>query len=323
MFLVMLTHSIAIRNYPTIETFDWGLDDLFTLSLDSVSFVCVNCFILISGYFGIRWKYKSISNLLFQILFWLIVGYVMALLLNLDTANNFLGKLIHYGQGRWFISAYLMVYLLSPLTNSFAEHNSTRNLGYYLVVFYLASTIYGYCLGAKEFNTGLSAISLLGIYITGLWLRRTDNPLTKFSAKTNLLIYLGISMIMVILNSSLLSLGIGKSLFGYLNPAILIASVYLFLFFKGLNIGSIKWINFLSASAFAIFLFHCNPFTAELVSDTWRYLYVNFEYSFPLILLSFVAIYLFCVAIDRIRITIFDTAWVLLFQRKPSIETVR
>ena len=35
-------------------------------SLKSLSFICVNCFIIISGYFGIRWKRKSLCNYLFQ-----------------------------------------------------------------------------------------------------------------------------------------------------------------------------------------------------------------------------------------------------------------
>lgn len=39
-------------------------------SLKSLSFICVNCFIIISGYFGIRWKRKSLCNYLFQIAFW-------------------------------------------------------------------------------------------------------------------------------------------------------------------------------------------------------------------------------------------------------------
>ena len=39
-------------------------------SLKSLSFICVNCFIIISGYFGIKWKCKGFCNYLFQISFW-------------------------------------------------------------------------------------------------------------------------------------------------------------------------------------------------------------------------------------------------------------
>lgn len=71
MFLVLMIHYIPSRTLPTHDTLAHDtLGTLFDLELRSISFVCVNCFILISGYFGIRWKLKSFSNLLFQILFW-------------------------------------------------------------------------------------------------------------------------------------------------------------------------------------------------------------------------------------------------------------
>ena len=70
MFLVLMIHYIPSRTLPTHDTLAHDtLGTLFDLQLRSISFVCVNCFILISGYFGIRWKLKSFSNLLFQILF--------------------------------------------------------------------------------------------------------------------------------------------------------------------------------------------------------------------------------------------------------------
>ena len=74
MFLVLMIHYIPSRTLPTHDTLAHDtLGTLFDLELRSISFVCVNCFILISGYFGIRWKLKSFSNLLFQILFWAII----------------------------------------------------------------------------------------------------------------------------------------------------------------------------------------------------------------------------------------------------------
>lgn len=67
MFLVLMIHYIPSRTLPTHDTLAHDtLGTLFDLELRSISFVCVNCFILISGYFGIRWKLKSFSNLLFK-----------------------------------------------------------------------------------------------------------------------------------------------------------------------------------------------------------------------------------------------------------------
>ena len=42
-----------------------GLRMLF----ESLAIVCVNVFVLISGWFGIRPKWKSVTNFLFQVFF--------------------------------------------------------------------------------------------------------------------------------------------------------------------------------------------------------------------------------------------------------------
>ena len=60
MLLVLLAHYVPTRGGVTKDAL---LNDTFatlcTLELHSLSIVCVNCFVLISGYFGIRLNIKS------------------------------------------------------------------------------------------------------------------------------------------------------------------------------------------------------------------------------------------------------------------------
>ncbi|MBQ3582300.1 MAG: acyltransferase family protein [Alistipes sp.] len=310
MLLVLLNHYTPIRIADTnrdVLLSDCLLQDIINFELMSLSFVCVNCFILISGYFGVKLKLRSFLNLLFQMVFWSAVCVVFAVSIfdvhELPLLKAF-AKNIVCG---WFPQAYLILFAVSPILNTFIKSCSERDLGRYILLFYLVSTIGGYLMGWDNFKDGMSALSLMGLYLIGAYLRISTLKLFAFKARTDLLIYLGLGFCMVALNMLMIKVGISSSPYGYLNPIVIIMSVYLFLFFKKINIGHNKVINFLSASAFSIYLFHYNPLCFGKICEVWTWINLNFGVisSLCVAFLSFIAIYLFCVAIDRIRIFLF------------------
>lgn len=91
MMLVLLCHYVHTRHNGMFspEFVPQGCNPLDTdllntatnLELRSLSIVCTHCFILISGYFGIKFKIKSLANLVFQMLFWCIACIIIAVLL--------------------------------------------------------------------------------------------------------------------------------------------------------------------------------------------------------------------------------------------------
>lgn len=73
MLLVLLIHYTPVRIVDMtggISLTDSIWQDLANLELKSLSIVCVNCFVLISGYFGIKLKLRSFLNLIFQMVYW-------------------------------------------------------------------------------------------------------------------------------------------------------------------------------------------------------------------------------------------------------------
>lgn len=310
MLLVLLIHYTPVRIDDMtggILMSDSLLQDIINLELKSLSFVCVKCFILISGYFGIKLKLRSFLNLLFQMIFWSAVCVTFAVAV-FDAPNvSIVRDFLRYIVCGWFPQAYLILFAVSPILNAFIKSCSERDLGRYILLFYLISTIGGYLMGWDNFNEGMSALSLMGLYLIGAYLRISTLKLFAFRARTDLLIYLGLGFCMVALNMLMIKVGISSSPYGYLNPIVIIMSVYLFLFFKKINIGHNKVINFLSASAFSIYLFHYNPLCFGKICEIRTWINLNFGVlsSLCVAFLSFIAIYLFCVAIDRIRIFLF------------------
>lgn len=308
MILVMLIHYLPKRMPVTIEMItDFPFKAFMNFELKSISFICVHCFILISGYFGIRWKWKSFFSLIFQIIFWYLIGALIADYLIVPYLNGggysfgeIMTGLIKEYQGRWFVSAYLCLYILSPLVNSFITNSTDTQIRNFILVFYLFSSVYGWFLLSREFNTGLSAISLLGLYVIGGWLRKSTIVCVTWSRWYDFGGFVLCTLILSIGSMALIKLGIGSSIHGYLNPIVVIESMFLFQFFRKTNFGSINWINFLASSAFAAFLLHCNPYIGKYYDMAFIWLH-KYDYALLYVIIYLIIVFLIAVVVDQVR----------------------
>ncbi len=308
MFLVLLVHYIPSRELPTNEgLINDTLETLFNLELRSISFVCVNCFVLISGYFGIHWKLKSFSNLLFQILFWSIVCPILVSILTGSTdVFSIFRHLYNSVFSRWFVVSYIGLYIMAPMINKFIGTSTCRELGFFILAFYLFSTIFGYLGRAIDFNEGMSVISLIGLYLIGAYLRRNQGGIFSYSKYVYLGIYFVIGFIMVGIAVLALKVGITSSPYGYLNPIIILESVALFLFFKKLDVGSVSWVNWIAASAFAVYLIHTDRSIYAYFMTACRYIESHYSLSFLYALIFMIGVFVVSVLVDKLRIIIYQ-----------------
>ena len=309
MLLVLLIHYVGTIKVDPVSIRTSTIDSLITIEMHSLAVVCVNCFILISGYFGIRWKAKSLASLLYQVLFWLFVGVMVANILDIKNTGSLVSIIGNYFSGRWFVPAYLGLYFLSPALNALIEKSNQKKLGRYIILFYLYSTIIGYALRSQEFNEGMSVMSLVGLYLIGAFLRKTSYTIFCYRPLVDFGIYLTLSLLLTGVNSGLLFVGISKSPLGYLNPLVILMSIYLFLFFQKLRIGEIKIINFVAASAFAVYLFHMHPLLYGLYQQICDKIHSAGIEAVFLLPIFFTTIFILTIIIDRIRIVSFGIIW--------------
>lgn len=103
-----------------------------------ICIVAVDVFVLISGWFSIKPKQKSICSFLFQIVFLQILSYVVFVFTGLVELNKESIKdlmMLKPFQG-WFIKAYLLLYIISPVLNAFVENASKRKLRNVLIAYW-------------------------------------------------------------------------------------------------------------------------------------------------------------------------------------------
>ena len=92
--------------------------------------MAVDVFVLISGWFSIKPKTKSICSFLFQIAFLQILSYAVFVSAGFVefSKESFKDLMMLKPFQGWFIKAYLLLYIISPVLNTFVENASKRIL---------------------------------------------------------------------------------------------------------------------------------------------------------------------------------------------------
>lgn len=228
--------------------------------------IAVDVFILISGYFGIKPKWKSIFNFIYLILFWRATmfflqyafGYVDLSTKSMVSGLNFLNI--------WFIRDYIILMLVAPLLNAFCEMTSQKGLLKYIIVFYLLAFSADFIIPIKlwgVFHGGYSAIWFVGLYLIGRYIGRYGLGKCEFKIKYNFMIYLGLAIISTVFMWALYKINAGEMIIGragclvgyYTSPFVMLGAVAIFQCFRKARFSS-NIVNHFALSAFAIYLSH-------------------------------------------------------------------
>lgn len=259
MFLVLTVHAAFwATGGPTIEDFNSNPLGSFTKTLiESISIVCVDVFILISGWFGIRPTAKGFCNFIFQCAYFLVGIYAVFLLFGwAQLSFEGIAGMLCLTKMNWFIKAYAALYIISPILNAFVEKADKKTFRNVLIAFFIFQTIWGWTNAAKFVAGGYSTFSFIGLYLLARYVHLYG--IGKLSD------WGGVSYVVcVILNTIAYylccRLHIPISVFAYVNPLVIIGSLGMLLHFVNLKVRYNKTINWIAKSSFAVFLLHTNP----------------------------------------------------------------
>lgn len=254
MILVLIVHVLICLPRPTTafviaEPFK-AISFYFT---DAISIICVNVFILISGWFGINLRLQRLSILLFQVFFFAIVIWGVLVFIEPSKYMNLQSLttvLMLNGSDYWFIKAYLGLYFLSPILNVFVEKVDQKYYRDILILLYIFQTIYGWFSidGAAWIAGGYSAFSFICLYLLGRYLKKYGDTINvgryfricSLSKGNLLLLFSSIVFLLTFLAYTVTYLGIpieGR-LFTYTNPLVILESIVLVLLFSKIKFKS-------------------------------------------------------------------------------------
>lgn len=317
MFMVMCIHTTLAIQYPDMEFATSG--ELFVIgAIKAFSLVAVNVFIMISGWFGIKFTFRGLYCYMVQVLFFTLFCYAISLVFSIQqfsfrglvTEGFMLGS-----RNYWFVRCYLLLYILSPVLNIFCEYVSRAKFKAFLVVFFTSQCLFSWVFPTliEEYNQGLSTISFLGLYLLARYIRLHNPNISKYSIKLDLLIYsilsLSLSAIAYFSHGGIVSM-IG--FFSYSSPFVIIASLYLLLAFTKFHFYN-KVINWIASSTFAVYLLHENT---SIVTSYRNCLYMSYLndnqiYKWGGVICTMLMAYVVAILLDKVRLSLLST-----FKRK-------
>lgn len=315
MFLVLLVHADFFSiGRPTLQEIRTDvLDSILRIFFEALSIVCVNVFVLISGWFGIRPSLKGISNFIFQCLFFLIGLYIFTIAIGVSSLSlKGIAGCFFATNLNWFIKAYLLLYILSPVLNAFVEHAERKVFRNVLVAFFAFTCTYGWIGAAKFMMHGYTTLFFIGLYLLARYMKIYRPWFVRFKPATDFMIYILVVCIVTVL-SVVPPLIMGRDFqpyWDYIAPTTILGSIYLLLAFSKLRIQS-RFVNRCGASCFAVFLIHTNPNTLYHFRDLFIYLHRTLSVLefWGVTFIVLIAIFFIAILIDQLRIFIWNRIW--------------
>ena len=315
MLLVMIVHAnFRALPVPTYEEANHEImSSILRFFTESFSIICVNVFILLSGWYGIKLKIERLLEFVFQVLFFSIIGLIIIQFISPEkyTLTNCIGNILLTDKwDYWFVKAYLGLYLFSPILNSFIEYATKKQYQIVLIAFYVFHTVYGWAFpeGAIYFERGYSAMSFMGLYLLARYIRLYPFSLCRKSYRFDLFIYLFITVLITLIQFFFKRTDIpyGGYFIFYSCPLVIISAVFFMLIFTKIHLKS-RFVNWVACSCFAVYLLHSNGFLAKPYYDNIILNWFNelstipfLMHVIPFILFVFIA----AILLDKIRLAI-------------------
>ena len=245
-------------------------------SLEAISIVAVNCFIMISGYLAVdsNFKVKRIIQIWLQVVFYSF-GITLCCFLFFDidvTKIQFIKSLLPVSTSAyWYVTAFFGLAFFMPVLNGGLKAIHGGYFSSLVVVLIVFFSFIPSMLNKDPFATkfGYTVIWFMVMYVIGYYIK-SEKPFAKTKAPLFLLAYVFFTTITLLPKLMQIQpdghwistiVGEGQSL-QYTFPSVLLGSIALFLFFSRVKIKGRVWtklIAFFAPLSFAVYLIHMQP----------------------------------------------------------------
>ena len=264
MFYIVIYHLI-IHVPDVYENTIWGRP------IRTLCHIGVIVFVMISGYYGIRRKWNRLIKLALSVSFYNGLGLILAVLI-FGVPFKFESLLpiilpITKG-GYWFITSYIVLYLIAPYINIVFESVEKREFHIILAVL-VGVVCYGGGLMDCEIGNGRGILAFVLSYSMGFYIHRFYPNGFSFPIVGNrpALVYWSFFFVLFVAIAFLpkmLSKAVNFMCFGYNEIGLFLMSILFLLMFHKFRMKN-RYINWSATSVLGIYLLHGNPYVSSLV----------------------------------------------------------
>ena len=167
LFLIFWMHGAS--SFQENEVSAW-----LSILADTIGNIGVACFILISGYFGIRWNGKRMLKLDYMLIFYSWTALLLQFLWNGnpggETALSYLFPVI--GKRSWYFTCYFVLAMLAPFLNDAIENLEQKRFRQLLAVMLFAfSGVTTFFFFDITGDGGKGIVHMVMLYLIGRYIR--------------------------------------------------------------------------------------------------------------------------------------------------------
>lgn len=261
--------------------------------------ICVNCFILISGFFGIKLRLNSVVQFILRLAVLFVSLYLLACIAGLDVwrPRKLIHNLLPISRGGYFVQCYFMLMLISPAINLLFDNN--KRLAVMLTAAFLMLEFWLDCIRGYAdigFGNGYALAHFVVIYSCGRCVALYRDVLVKPRPVVWVFAYLFFSTL-----TWLLYCFRAPFAFHYSNLTVIAASVCIFIPFLYGGFTS-KVVNWVAGSCLTVYIMQVvNPFH-QWLKNIDGYLFSTYTYPSYLLLAggAILLFFLICVLYDNL-----------------------
>ena len=245
MFMIVVVHFLGHNILSATNLITSDNPHFYTSNLLQSFVVCaVDCFVLISGWFSIRFSVAKLIMFLLPIcLYQLLISFIYYPFGAKISVNPF---------DYWFVAPYVALMVMSPILNKGLEMVDKRHL---LTILICLTIVFILPLDSLSGMRGKNIFVFMYIYCLGFYLKKYYS--NKYSVSINLgcfaLVAFLIFLETVVLEKMGRFEGTKTLSYSYDNVLIVLDAVFLFLAFSKMKFKS-KVVNKLSLSAFYVYI---------------------------------------------------------------------
>ena len=320
--LLIMFHHFALHGGIDYTTF--SINNAYLNIIEFGGKIGVNIFVIITGYFSCtsKFSFKRIFKLLFAVEFYSLTLMIVSLFTG---AQEFSVRLFVKGffpllfDGYWFVTIYIILYVLLPILNAGIDKISRTHLAF-VICFLLAL----YCIipNTIEKLSILKPISdfefsmviwFITLYLIGAYFRKYSFLLIKHATISHILLLMSL---FIMFGATTMQLYLGADYGGKIAKLIrifadystrsimtLAISILLFCVFLSINFRGNRMFFHISKATFGVYLIHSNLLFHEYM---WKNIIHTKEiYDMPLFIplsiISILLLYIVCTVIEIIR----------------------
>ena len=274
-FMVVVLHVQLFGGL--LEKQPFALSFLPTIILESFCIVAVNCFVLITGFFMIHkemnWRKLLSLGLEIAVISWII--FIISTICGLRASLKELVQHIFptLSGCHWFISSYIMLYILSPWLNKLILSLTRKECLFLAGLLFALFSVWGSNpkISAISVQKGYSVLWLAYIYFIGSIIRLYGTYRISLAGLVYVVFSLFTIGYAIVLCKYTHSIWYAMN---YNSPFILLAAISLFYTFYSFKLTSIyatQIVKFLTPGCFGVFLIHTDLFIRPLYVHLFKF----------------------------------------------------